>query len=541
MKMNRFIYPVDTCDFASIREAGKVYVDKTDLIYRLVSTYNYVFLDRPRRFGKSLLCSTFKAYFNGNSKLFDGLRIAELEKEWRKYPVFHFSMSGLKDLTLEDAKTKLGNYIEDYEQIYGRNEKEVTPGARFRGLIHRAAAQTGEKVVVIIDEYDAPIMRLLHQKERMEVIRSMLREFYQVLKDEDEYIRFVFLTGITKFSQLSIFSELNNLKNISAMPEYSGLCGITQNELDTTLRPCVEDFAEGYGCTTDEAYALLRKQYDGYHFCGNSQDVYAPFSLLNALSDKAINDYWFTGATPTTLIDHLRHYPIASAIEYDGVDVNLGQFYIPCEDAPTPMPLLYQSGYLSIDTYDKRLNSYRLHFPNQEVRNGMVDCLMPIILHRSTADNNALVLEMARAIYNGDLATALLHLRAYIAAMPYDIMPEAEWADKQKREWFYKLLFYLVFSTLNTKVDTEVRSILGRADVVIQTEDDVFVIELKEDHSVKNALDQIDRQDYAIRWEANGRRVTKCGVRIGSDRRNITHFKLTDAEGRKIVERKFNK
>ena len=539
MMNNSFLYPVDTYDFVQIRQDGLVYVDKTDLMYDMTAKYRYVFLSRPRRFGKSLLCSTLKAYWQGRKELFEGLAISGLENTWQPHPVFHFSMSGLKDLSIDDAKSKLGNFIADYEEMYGCNPEEKSPGARFRGLIHRAYKQEERRVVVILDEYDAPIMRLLYEPEKKKEMRVMLREFYQVLKDEGEYIRFVFITGITKFSQLSIFSELNNLKDISAAPEYSGICGITKEELYTTLRPNVEIFAEGCNCTVDEAYEMLRKQYDGYRFCVGSKDVFAPFSLLNSLSDKTIKDYWFTGATPTTLIDHLRHYPITSAIEFDGVEVSENQFSIPCEDASTPMPLLYQSGYLSIDSYDPQLKTYVLHFPNTEVRSGMVDCLMPIILRRTPADNDSTITAMARAIYASDLPTALLHLRSYMAGIPYDIIAKEEWDDNQRCEAFYKMLIYLVFSLLNTKVDTEVKSVLGRADVVIQTKTDIYVLELKVDRSVQNALEQIESREYAVRWEADGRKVTKCGIRIGSKQRTITHWKMTDNDGHRLAEKKF--
>lgn len=536
---DNFLYPVDTFDFVQIRQDGLLYVDKTDLVYDMLTKYRYVFLSRPRRFGKSLLCSTLKAYWQGRKELFDGLMIADLEKNWQSYPVLHFSMSGLKDLPTDKAQSKLENFISDYERIYGRNLDEKSPGARFRGLIHRAFQQTNQRVVVILDEYDAPIMRLLYEPESLKEVRTLLREFYQVFKDEGEYIKFAFITGITKFSQLSIFSELNNLMDISSLPEYSGICGITKEELHTALRPNVEDFAEGYGCDVGEAYELLGKQYDGYHFCAGSKDIFAPFSLLKALSEKSIKDYWFTGATPSTLIEHLKHYPIASAIEFDGVEVSENQFNIPCEDAPTPMPLLYQSGYLSIDSYDSLLKTYILHFPNTEVRSGMVDCLMPVLLRRTPSDNDSTITDMARAIYSGDLSSALLHLRSYIASIPSDIITKEEWESKEKRESFYKMLIYLVFSLLNTKVDTEVKSILGRADVVIQTKSDIYVLELKVDQSVNRALAQIDSQEYAVRWEAADRRIIKCGIRIGSKKRTITHWKMTDNEGRTIQEKKF--
>ena len=539
--MRRFVYPVDTDQFQRIREDGKVYVDKTSMIYDIVNVkkYQYVVLARPRRFGKTLLCNTFKSYFQGQKELFEGLKIMELDKEWKTYPVLHFTMSGLKNLKVSEAKTKLENLISDYEKIYGRNPVEITPGARFRGLIHRAFEQTGEKTVVILDEYDAPIMRLLYEKEQLEAMRTMLREFYQVLKDEGAYLKFVFITGVTKFSQLSIFSELNNLTQITLFDEYSGLCGITQKELDTVLRPCVEDYAVNMGITTDEAYALLKKNYDGYHFSPNSEDVYAPFSLLRALDGNNTYYYWFESGTTTSLIDHLQHYPLTTALEYDGVEVGINEFNVSCEDAPTPMPLLYQSGYLTIDSYDPLLKTYTLHFPNLEVREGMVSGLMPLILRRSVADGNTLTRNMASSLFKGNLPGALSALRSYIAKIPYDIITKEEWDDKESRESFYKLLMYMAFSMLNSIVDTEVKSILGRADVVIKTKNDIFVLELKVDDSVDNALAQIDSTGYAIPYESDGRKVTKCGVSISSEARNIVHWRSIDEEGNIIDEQKF--
>ena len=537
--MGRFLYPVDTDQFADIRKDGKVYVDKTDMVFDLVGKYRYVFLARPRRFGKSLLCNTFKAYFQGQKELFEGLKIAELEKEWKKYPVLHFTMSGLKNCTIPEAKSALELFIGDYEKIYGRNMAEETPGKRFRGLIHRACEQTGEKVVVILDEYDSAIMRLMYEPEQLEAMRTMLREFYQVLKDEGAYLRFVFITGVTKFSQLSIFSELNNLTQISMYDEYSGLCGITQEELDTVLRPCVEEYARNLEITTDEAYALLKKNYDGYHFSRKSQDVYAPFSVLRAFDGRNTDHYWFESGTMTSLIEHLRHYPLKTALQYDGVKVGLDEFNISCESASTPIPLLYQSGYLTIDSYEPLLKTYTLHFPNLEVRSGMVSGLMPLILKRTTADGNSLTRNMASSLFSGDVSGAISALRSYIAKIPYDIITKEEWNDKESRESFYKLLLYMAFSMLDSTVDTEVKSVLGRADVVIKTRTDIFVLELKVDDTVDHALEQIDSKGYAIPYEADGRKVTKCGVSISSEARNITHWRVVDADGNITDEQVF--
>lgn len=538
--MSKFKYPVDTDQFQIIREQGLLYVDKTDLMFDLANRYRYVFLARPRRFGKSLLCNTFKAYFQGQKQLFNGLKVIELEKEWKKHPVLHFTLSGLKNVTVPLAQSKLENLISDYEKIYGRDPEQKTPGARFRGLIHRAKEQTGENVVVILDEYDAAIMRLMYEPEQLADMRSMLREFYQVLKDEGAYLRFVFITGVTKFSQLSIFSELNNLNQISLDNRYSGICGITQEELDTVLRPCIEDYAQNLHISVDDAYALLKKNYDGYHFSPKGQDVYAPFSLLRALDKNDTNHYWFESGTSTALLEHLKRYPITRALDYDGVEVCENEFSIPCESADTPMPLLYQSGYLTIASYDPLLKSYVLKIPNNEVRKGLIDCLMPIILKRTVADNNGLVTAMAKAIFSRDLGKALTALRSYIAKIPYDIITKEEWECNESREAFYKLLIYMAFSMLNSIVDTEVKSVLGRADVVIQTNADIFVLELKVDDTVENALQQINSKGYTIPYEADGRKLTKCGICISSSARNITHWRATDADGNVVDEQKFN-
>ena len=540
MRQRKFRYPVDTASFQGIREDGKVYVDKTEYVYNLVSNYKYVFLARPRRFGKSLMCNTLNAYFSAQKELFEGLKIMELEKEWKKHPVLHFTMSGLKNLKVIEAKSVLESFLRDYEAIYGSDPKSITPGNRFRGLIRRSHEQTGQKAVVILDEYDSPILQLMYQPEQLAEMRSLLREFYQVLKDEDNNLRFVFITGVTKFSQLSIFSELNNLRQISMLDEYSGICGITQNELDTFLRPCVEEYAENMEITTEEAYALLKKNYDGYHFSRRSEDVYAPFSLLRALDDITTDYYWFESGTMSSLIEHLKHFDIKDALEYDGIDVSDVEFNISCENASTPLPLLYQSGYLSIDKYNPIRKVYTLHFPNLEVRSGMVNGLMPYILNRKLSENNSLVLKMFDAIYAGNISDALIALRAYIAKIPYDIITKEEWEDKESRESFYKLLIYMVFSILQTRVDTEVKSILGRADVVIQTENDVFVLELKVDKSVDEALAQIDSKDYAIQYTADGRKITKCGVTISTEARNIIHWCSISETGEIIDEQQFS-
>ncbi|MCI7780820.1 MAG: ATP-binding protein, partial [Bacteroidales bacterium] len=351
--------------------------------------------------------------------------------------------------------------------------------------------------------------------------------------------RFVFITGVTKFSQLSIFSELNNLYQISMLDEYSGLCGITQEELDTTLRPCVEEYAQNLNITTEEAYALLKKNYDGYHFSANSKDVYAPFSVLRAFDGCNTSHYWFESGTMTSLIEHLQHFPEFNPLDFDGAELELGDFNAPCERSRTPIPLLYQSGYLTIDSYDREMDSYILHFPNYEVRQGMVYGMTNYLMDTDDLGRNATILAMARAVKRGELSAMLLQLRSYIASLPYDIISKKEWMARKQREAFYKLLMYVVFSLLNSKVDTEVKSILGRADVVIKTKTDIFVLELKVDDTVEHALEQISSKGYAIPYEADGRKVTKCGVTISSEARNITHWRIVDEEGHIVDEQEF--
>ena len=523
-----------------IREQGKLYIDKTDIVYNLVHKYQFVFLARPRRFGKSLLCNTLKAYFQGQKELFHDLMIMEMEKVWKQYPVLHFDMSQMRNCTsLECMQEVLSAMLEKYETYYGTSKHVEDHGTRLDQLLRYIYETHNQQVVIIIDEYDTHIIRNLYNKETKDVIRDLLRGFYQILKLDGAYLRFVFITGITKFSQLSIFSEFNNLMQISMLDEYSGLCGITKNELNTVMRPCVEEYAQELEISVDQAYAQLQKNYDGYRFSNKSQEVYAPFSLLRALNDKSTRHYWFESATSTALIEHLKHYPAFNPLDYDGVEVSLEMFNTPCEGASSPIPLLYQSGYLTIEAYNKLTNTYVLHFPNFEVRQGLLYCLSNYMLETDTLESDTTIIRMANALYNSDLMVALTELRSWIAEIPYDIITKKQWMAKKDSEAFYKLLMYIVFSLLNSKVQTEVKSIRGRADVVITTKSDIFVLEIKVDKDVNDALAQIDDKGYSIPYEADGRKVTKCGVCLLSEARNITHWKITDEHGGLVDEQMF--
>ena len=364
------IYPVGIQTFSDIIKRGCVYVDKTDLIYKLTKKYKYVFLSRPRRFGKSLLSTTLHSYFAGEKDLFKGLAIEGLEKDWTEYPVLHFDMSTFKNCNLKDLQSKFNYKLSEYESIWGNNPESETPGDRFKNLIISAKEQTGKPVIIIIDEYDAPLLDVLHNEDRLAEIRTVIQEFYAPIKANDEYIRFAFITGITKFSQLSIFSAINNLANISMDPEFAAICGITKEELTTTLNQDIELMAEHNGVSKEEMARMLQENYDGYHFTRNSPDIFNPFSLMRALASGEIEDYWFASGTSTYLINQMQRFK-TDVTELDNVFAFSSSFDRPTEKMSDALPLLYQSGYLTIKGYDPLSKGYYLGIPNKEVRAGL--------------------------------------------------------------------------------------------------------------------------------------------------------------------------
>lgn len=364
------IYPVGIQTFSDIIKRGCVYVDKTDLIYKLTKKYKYVFLSRPRRFGKSLLSTTLHSYFAGEKDLFKGLAIEGLEKDWTEYPVLHFDMSTFKNCNLKDLQSKFNYKLSEYESIWGNNPESETPGDRFKNLIISAKEQTGKPVIIIIDEYDAPLLDVLHNEDRLTEIRTIIQEFYAPIKANDEYIRFAFITGITKFSQLSIFSAINNLANISMDPEFAAICGITKEELTTTLNQDIELMAEHNGVSKEEMARMLQENYDGYHFTRNSPDIFNPFSLMRALASGEIEDYWFASGTSTYLINQMQRFK-TDVTELDNVFAFSSSFDRPTEKMSDALPLLYQSGYLTIKGYDPLSKGYYLGIPNKEVRAGL--------------------------------------------------------------------------------------------------------------------------------------------------------------------------
>jgi hypothetical protein len=371
-------YPIGIQDFESMRELNAVYVDKTELIYRLTHTSKYVFLSRPRRFGKSLLCSTLRHYFEGHKQLFEGLSIDKYEKEWNTFPVIHISLASAKNCTPAQLTRKLYEVLEPYEDIYGKSGMEM-PGSKLADIIRRAYKQTNKKAVIIIDEYDAPLLDVLHEDEPLREVRRTMQEFYSGLKDTDPYLRFCFITGITKFSQLSIFSTLNNLENISMQDVYSALCGISEKELHMYFHDGITELSHTLKISEEDVMNMLKSKYDGYHFSKGSEDIYNPFSLLNAFKQKSLEDFWFSAGTPSYLIHMMKRFN-TDITGLDSFTAHAEDFNIPTEAMENATAILYQSGYLTIKDYDATMDRYTLGIPNNEVRIGLINNLVPTII-----------------------------------------------------------------------------------------------------------------------------------------------------------------
>ena len=506
-------YPVGIQTFENIIEGNYLYVDKTKYIVDFrTKGMKYIFLSRPRRFGKSLFASTLQAYFEGRKELFEGLAIAGYEKEWVKHPVLHFDMSGAKHFDAEALKHYLDLQLIPYEELYGKNENEIYPNERLDGIVKRANKQTGQKVVVIIDEYDAPLLDVVHEKQNLKELRLIMQNFYSPLKKLDPYLEFTFITGITKFSQLSIFSELNNLDNISMFDQYSAICGISKTELTTVMKPDVEGLGKALGMTYEECLEELRKYYDGYHFSKNSEDVFNPFSLVRAMNGQAIESYWFGSGTPSYLIKSLQKYHV-NVMDIERKGCNVDDFDVSPEQMTSALPLLYQSGYLTIKKYKPLTKSYQLGYPNREVKIGMLKSLAPNYLSPVSVDNNGLVADFVEMLYDGDLEGAMVRLKAYLASISNRL------SNKNERD--FQTVFYLIFNLMGAFILVEEDSAIGRADAVVHTSDAVYVFELKYDGSAEEAIRQIDDKGYLIPYSADGKRLYKIGVNYDSQQRTI--------------------
>ena len=506
-------YPVGIQTFEKIREKDYLYVDKTKYIVDFrEKQMSYVFLSRPRRFGKSLFASTLQAYFEGRKELFEGLAIADYEKDWVKHPVLHFDMSGAKHFDGEGLKHYLDLQLTPFEELYGRDEKELYPNDRLDGLVKRAHKQTGKKVVVIIDEYDAPLLDVVHEEDNLKQLRLIMQNFYSPLKKLDPYLEFTFITGITKFPQSSIFSGLNNLDNISMFDQYSAICGISKTELTKQMKPDIEAMGEALNMTYEECLKELTQFYDGYHFSENSEDIFNPFSLVKALNARDIAPYWFGSGTPSFLLKLLDKYHV-NLSTLESQEAVLSSFDQSTEEMTDALPLLYQSGYLTIKKYDPMFQEYTLGIPNKEVRDGLLNSLIPHYVNPRRSDNDAFLLGFCKAVYRNDIEAALEHMRTYMATIPYDL--------ENHSEKHYQTIFYLMFSFLNIYIRTEVKSAIGRADAVMHMPDTIYVFELKVDKSAEEALAQIDEKGYMLPYRTEGKRLVKIGISFDSTQRTI--------------------
>lgn len=474
----------------------------------------YFFLSRPRRFGKSLLVSTFESYFSGKKELFEGLAIEKLEQEWMEYPVLHFDMSGGKHMEKEQLGDYLSNRLEAEERKWGITHTKRGANDRLTELITTAYEISGKQVVVLIDEYDAPMLDVAHDKETLDVLRNVMRNFFSPLKMCEPMLRFVFLTGITKFSQVSIFSELNNIKNISLDDEYAGVCGITKEELLTQMSEDIDMLAEAQGMTREETIAKLKENYDGYHFSPASPDVFNPYSLLNCFDDKNFGAYWFSSGTPTYLINMLRKFKVLPA-KIGRSLARSSAFDAPTENLKTITPLLYQSGYITIKGYDKMSQLFTLDLPNKEIKVGLFESLLPYYLEGMYAEEgDVAIAQMSVLIRQGDMDGALRLFQEFLGTVPY--------CNNTNYEGHYQQVLFIIFTLLtHFVVDVEVHTPNGRVDVVMETENTLYLIELKLNKSAQSAMQQINLKQYGQRFARCGKPIVKVGVNFDAKKGNI--------------------
>ena len=518
--MARKLYPIGIQTFEEVRKLDNLYIDKTEYIYRMTHTDGkYFFLSRPRRFGKSLLVSTFQSYFEGKKELFEGLAIEKLEKEWNEYPVLHFDLSKDKHMENEQLEEYLGYLLEDYEQKYGIENHRNGNNNRFNDLIEVVYQKTGKQVVVLIDEYDAPLLDVAHEKEKLDVLRNTMRNFYSPLKGNESMLRFVFMTGITKFSQLSIFSELNNIKNVSMKLPYAGICGITKEELLTQMSEDIDELAEKLELSREDTIQELKGHYDGYHFCWPSPDVFNPYSLLNCFADGEMDSYWFGSGTPTYLIEKMREFHVLPS-QLGRVRAKAASFDAATERMTSLTPLLYQSGYLTIKDYEKKIDVYTLDFPNKEIEVGLFDCLLPGYLGAGIDAGRVVIADISTYINSGEMDEALQMLADFLETIPY--------CDNTHYEGHWQQTLYIMFALLtNYSILVEQRTAKGRIDITMETADTIYVMELKFNKNAEEALAQIEAKHYADTFKMSGKKVVKIGLNFSvKDEVNCLEWKI---------------
>lgn len=510
-------YPLGIQTFSEIINKKMLYIDKTAYIYNIAASGKYFFLGRPRRFGKSLLVSTMQSYFEGKKQLFRGLAIEKLESEWTEYPVLHFDMSGGKHMDAEQFEQYLGYRLEEEEKKWGIAIHVNGANNRLIELINTAYDKTGKQVVVLVDEYDAPMLDVVHETDCLDKLRNTMRNFYSPLKYCKPKLRFVFLTGITKFSQMSIFSELNNIKNISMDNEYAAICGITEEEMLTQMSDDIDALAQAQGIGREEAISKLKDNYDGYHFSAKSPDMFNPYSLLNCFADNEFNDYWFSSGTPTYLLNMMRKYEVMPTDVITRVEADASEFDAPTENMTTIMPLLYQSGYITIKDYNRAYNYYTLDVPNKEVKVGLTKALIPSYVTRNTLATTNTARRIAQALDKRDMDGALRLLQTFLGTIPY--------CENTNYEGHYQQLLFVVFSLLTDfLVDVEVHTPNGRVDIVLLTRTDLYLIELKLNKTAQEAMRQIDLKDFRQRFALCGKPVTKVGINFDAEKKTIGNW-----------------
>ena len=505
------IYPIGIQNFEKLRLNGYCYVDKTAIIYRMVKTGSYYFLSRPRRFGKSLLLSTIEAYFQGKRELFEGLAMEQLEKDWKKYPILHLDLNIGKYETADSLEKILDEALLKWEAIYGTGVGETTLALRFKGIVQRASEQAGARVVILVDEYDKPMLQAIGNEELQREFRATMKPFYGVLKTMDGYIQFAMLTGVTKFGKVSVFSDLNNLEDISMLPDYVGVCGITEEELHADFKDSIQELASSLQMTYEEISAELKEFYDGYHFTENSIGVYNPFSLLNTFKNNRLGSYWFETGTPTYLVELLKrnHYDLERMErEVTSLDV-LNSIY----DDDSPIPVIFQSGYLTIKDYDRRFNLYSLGFPNREVEEGFMNFLVPFYTHVDKVQTPFEIRKFVREIESGQPDAFFRRLQSFFADTPYELISDLE--------RHYQNVLFIVFKLVGFYTDVEYHTSEGRVDLVLKTDKFIYIMEFKLEGSAEEALMQIEEKRYALPFEADPRKLFKIGINFSNKTRNI--------------------
>ena len=512
--MSNKIYPIGIQNFESLRKDGYFYIDKTALIYQLVKTGRYYFLSRPRRFGKSLLLSTLEAYFQGKKELFEGLAMEKLEKDWIKYPILHLDLNIGKYDAPDSLDKILNEALLGWEALYGSREGESTLALRFKGVVDRACKLTGQRVVILVDEYDKPLLQAIGNEALQTEYRNTLKPFYGVLKTMDGSIKFGMLTGVTKFGKVSVFSDLNNLDDISMREPYVGICGMTEKEIHDNLDLELHELAAARKITYEEVCAKLKEYYDGYHFVENTEGIYNPFSLLNTFKYNKFGSYWFETGTPTYLVELLKrnHYDLERmAHEETDADV-LNSIY----GDDQPIPVIFQSGYLTIKGYDERFGLYRLGYPNREVEEGFIKFLMPFYTRFNKQESAFEIQKFVREIEIGEVDAFFRRLQSFFADTPYELVKDLE--------LHYQNVLFIVFKLVGFYVKAEYHTSEGRVDLVLQTDKFIYVMEFKLDGTAEEALQQIDERHYAQPFLSDARKLFKIGVNFGAKTRNIERW-----------------